>query len=100
MKRAGLLVGRERTFPDALIGEIARRERGVVCEYAKLSAPKAQEAVPYDVLIDRISHEIPMYQPYLKLAALWGTRVINNPFWRIVDDKFFNAGLAARIGVA
>lgn len=100
MKRVGLLCGRERTFPDALIAEIARRDRGVVCEYAKLSAPRAREPVPYDVLVDRISHDVPMYQPYLKLAALWGTRVVNNPFWRIVDDKFFNAGLAARIGLA
>ncbi len=100
MKRVGLLVGRERTFPDALIAEVTGRDRGVVCEYAKFSAPKAQEPVPYDVLVDRISHDIPCYQPYLKLAALWGTRVVNNPFWRIADDKFFNAGLAARLGVA
>jgi len=100
VKRIGLLVGRERTFPEALIAEVARRDRGVVCEYAKLSAPKAQEPTPYDVLVDRISHDIPCYQPYLKLAALWGARVVNNPFWRIVDDKFFNAGLASRIGVA
>ena len=100
MKRVGLLVGRERTFPDALIAEVARRGAGVVCEYAKLSAPRAQEPVPYDVLVDRISHDIPCYQPWLKLAALWGTRVVNNPFWRIVDDKFFNAGLAARLGLA
>ena len=55
---------------------------------------------PYDVLIDRISHEVTCYQPYLKLAALYGTRVINNPFWRIADDKFFNAGLASKLGVA
>jgi glutathione synthase/RimK-type ligase-like ATP-grasp enzyme len=100
MKRVGLLVGRERTFPDALIAEVARRGAGVVCEYAKLSAPRAHEPVPYDVLVDRISHDIQCYQPWLKLAALWGTRVVNNPFWRIVDDKFFNAGLAARLGAA
>jgi hypothetical protein len=94
------MVGRERTFPEALIAEVTRRDRGVWCEYAKLSAPRADEPVPYDVLVDRISHEIPCYQPYLKLAALWGTRIVNNPFWRIADDKFFNAGLAGRIGVA
>lgn len=100
MKRAGLLVGRERTFPDALIAEVARRKAGVVCEYAKLSAPRADEPVPYDVLVDRISHDVTGYQPWLKLAALSGTRVVNNPFWRIADDKFFNAGLAARLGLA
>jgi glutathione synthase/RimK-type ligase-like ATP-grasp enzyme len=96
----GLLVGRERTFPEALIAEIARRDQGVVCELAQLSAPSAQEPPPYDVLVDRISHDVVAYQPWLKLAAMWGTRVVNNPFFRIADDKFFNAGLAARLGLA
>jgi glutathione synthase/RimK-type ligase-like ATP-grasp enzyme len=31
---------------------------------------------------------------------LAGARVVNNPFWRIADDKFFNTALAARLGVA
>jgi hypothetical protein len=100
VKRVGLLVGRERSFPEALIAEIQRRDAGVLCEYARFDAPRADVAPPYDVLVDRISHEVTCYQPYLKLAALWGVRVVNNPFWRIADDKFFNAGLAARIGVA
>jgi len=98
--RVGLLVGRERTFPEALIEEVARRNAGVLCEYAEFAAPRADVAPPYDVIVDRISHEVTCYQPFLKLAALYGARVVNNPFWRIVDDKFFNAGLAARLGVA
>ena len=97
--RVGLLVGRETSFPEALIAEVARRNVGVVVEYATLDAPSAESAPPYDVLVDRISHEVTCYQPWLKLAAMCGTRVINNPFWRIADDKFFNAGLAARLGV-
>jgi hypothetical protein len=100
MKRVGLLVGRERSFPEALIAEVARRDRGVACEYATFDAPRADVAPPYDVLVDRISHEVVCYQPYLKLAALYGTHIVNNPFWRIADDKFFNAGLASRLGVA
>jgi glutathione synthase/RimK-type ligase-like ATP-grasp enzyme len=97
--RVGILVGRERSFPDALIAEVSRRGVGVTCEYATFDAPRADVAPPYDVLIDRISHEVTCYQAYLKLAALYGTRIINNPFWRIADDKFFNAGLASRLGV-
>jgi len=98
--RVGLLVGRERTFPEALIDEVSRRNAGVLCEYAEFAAPRADVAPSYDVLVDRISHEVTCYQPFLKLAALYGARVVNNPFWRIVDDKFFNAGLAARLGIA
>ena len=44
------------------------------------------------MVIDRISHEVTCYQPFLKACALHGVYVINNPFWRISDDKFFNAG--------
>jgi hypothetical protein len=98
--RVGLLVGRERSFPDALIAEVARRSADVEASYAEIDATRIDEPPPYDVLVDRISHEITCYQPVLKLAALNGTRVINNPFWRIADDKFFNAALAARLGVA
>jgi hypothetical protein len=96
----GLLVGRERSFPNALIDEVARRDTGVVASYARIDATRINAPPRYDVLVDRISHEVTCYQPVLKLAALCGTRVINNPFWRIADDKFFNTALASRLGVA
>ncbi len=98
--RIGLLVGRERSFPEALAAEVARRDPGVLLDLPKLKAPRADVRPPYDVLVDRISHEVPSYQPWLKLAALNGTRVVNDPFWRTVDDKFLDAGLAAALGVA
>src|SRR5688572_5864440 len=98
--KVGLLVGRERSFPDALISAIARRGEGVAAEYAKLDITSIDSPPPYDVLVDRISHEVTCYQPILKLCALAGARIVNNPFWRIADDKFFNTALAARLGVA
>jgi hypothetical protein len=98
--RVGLLVGRERSFPEALAAEVARRDPSVQVELAKLEAPRADVRPPYDVLVDRISHEVPSYQPWLKLAALYGTRVVNDPFWRTVDDKFLDAALAGALGVA
>ena len=79
---------------------MARRDAGVVAEYASVDVTRFDRPLPYDVLVDRISHEVTCYQPVLKQAALFGTRVINNPFWRIADDKFFNTALAARLGVA
>jgi hypothetical protein len=98
--RVGLLVGRERSFPEALAAEVTRRDPSVDVELAQLAAPRADVRPPYDVLVDRISHEVPSYQPWLKLAALYGTRVVNDPFWRTVDDKFLDAGLAGALGVA
>lgn len=100
VKRVGLIVGREWSFPPAFIDEVNRRDEGVVAEYAKLGGTRMDEPVPYDVLIDRISHEVPYYRSYLKHAALHGAHVINNPFMWTADDKFFEASLATQLGVA
>jgi hypothetical protein len=97
--RVGLLVGRERSFPDALIAEVNRRDAGVLCEYALLGGTRMDETPPYAVLVDRISHEIPYYAAFLKAAALAGATVVNNPFWRAADDKFFGAALITRLGL-
>ncbi len=98
-KKVGILVGRERSFPDALIAEVAKRDEGVVASYAELDVTRVDAPPDYDVLVDRISHDIACYQPMLKLAALAGTRMVNNPFWRIADDKAFGTALAAKLGV-
>lgn len=98
--KIGLLVGRERSFPDALIHEINRREGDITAEYVLIGAVSSADLSSYSVILDRISHEVPFYQAYLKAAVLSGTDVINNPFWRIADDKFFGTALAERIGVA
>ena len=98
--KVGLLVGRERSFPDALIAEINRRGQGVTAEYVSVGGVTMDDLLGYRVLVDRISHDVPFYQPLLKYAALQGAYVINNPFWRIADDKFFGTALAHRLGVA
>ena len=79
-RRIGLLVGRERSFPDALIAEVARRDAGVVAEYASFDLLRVDAPPEYDVLVDRISHDVPCYQPMLKVCALRGTRVFLH--WR------------------
>ena len=100
MLRIGLLVGRERSFPDALIAEINGRKKDVVAEYLQVGEVNSAEPCPYAVILDRISHEVSFYQAYLKKATLSGTNVINNPFWRLADDKFFGTALVEKMGVA
>ena len=46
-----------------------------------------------------ISQDVPYYRAMLKLAALKGVRVVNNPFWWSADDKFFNYALAHETGI-
>src|SRR5579859_7412751 len=100
MTKIGVIVGREWSFPPAFIEEVNQRQTGVTAEYAKLGGSRMDEPVPYAVLVDRISHEVPYYRSYLKVAALQGAHVINNPFMWTADDKFFEASLATRLGVA
>ena len=54
----------------------------------------------YDLILDRISQDIPFYRAILKKAVADGAIVVNNPFWWSADDKFFNNVIARRIGVA
>src|SRR5262245_58866925 len=98
--KVGLLVGRENTFPPAFLEAVNRRGAGVTAEYAGLGGTRMDEPVPYAVLIDRISHEVPYYRSYLKHAVLQGVTVVNNPFMWTADDKFFESSLAAKLGVA
>ncbi|MDX2193822.1 MAG: hypothetical protein NW201_10745 [Gemmatimonadales bacterium] len=99
-RRIGLLLGREWSWPPAFIEEVAKRDAGVIAEYAKLGAPRMDAPCPYDVLVDRISHEVPMYRSYLKQASVMGTKVVNNPFMWTADDKFFGAALVTQLGLA
>ncbi len=99
-RKIGLLLGREWSWPPAFIEEIARRDEDVVAEYVQLDAERMDEPVQYDLVIDRISHEVPFYRTWLKKAALDGTVVVNNPFMWTADDKFFGAALATKLGVA
>jgi hypothetical protein len=101
MKRVGILAGREVTFPESIIRSINENSKGdVIAEMMTVGGIRLDEPKRYDVIIDRISHEVPYYRAMLKRMALEGTYVINNPFWWSADDKFFNYSLAAKLGVA
>jgi glutathione synthase/RimK-type ligase-like ATP-grasp enzyme len=101
MKKIGIIFGMENTFPPAVVEKInAMQVGGVEAEFVKIGGIRMDEPKRYQVIIDRISQDIPFYRAYLKNAALHGTYVINNPFWWTADDKFFNYALAAKLGVA
>ena len=101
-KRIGVLHGMETTFPEALVHRLNQRygAEGIVAEPVQIGAVRHDQSCPWDVILDRISHEVPFYRSYLKLAALGGTRVVNNPFWWSADDKFIDNAIATAVGVA
>jgi hypothetical protein len=99
-KRVGILVGREWSFPPAFIDEVHRRNAGVTAEFVSIGGVSMDQPCPYDVIVDRISQEVPFYRTYLKQCVLEGVAVINNPFMWTADDKFFGAALITKLGVA
>lgn len=101
MKKIGILHGKERSFPHALIERInAMNDSGITAEPVNINKVAQGEPTPYAVILDRISQDVPFYRAYLKNAALNGTAVVNNPFWWSADEKFFNNCLATKLGVA
>jgi glutathione synthase/RimK-type ligase-like ATP-grasp enzyme len=100
MKRIGILYGQERSFPGALVERINREGRDVVAEPVVVGGIGLDSPRRYDLILDRISQDIPFYRAILKKAVVDGTIVVNNPFWWSADDKFFNNVVARRVGVA
>ena len=101
MKKIGILFGQETTFPPAFVERVnSKNEKGITAEYVKIDKVVQGEANSYDVIIDRISQDVPFYRAMLKNAAMTGTAVINNPFWWSADDKFFNNALMTKLDVA
>lgn len=95
----GLLVGMEDDMPPAFL-ERVNKNPGYHADFVKLGGIPEKQTRSYDVIVDRISHEVPFYRFFLKTAQLAGTYVINDPQWWAADDKFFGYSLAAKLGVA
>src|SRR5580658_11216325 len=67
MARIGILYGMEESFPPALVDRINTiGGPGVRAEHLKVDGVRMAEPSGYDVIIDRISHDIPFYRSFLK----------------------------------
>jgi hypothetical protein len=98
MYRIGIMRGREESFPEAVMAYI-NSKKGFKCEWVQVGGTSMGEENPFNVIMDRISHEVPYYQVYLKQASMRGTYIVNNPFWMNADDKFFGYSLAQSMGI-
>jgi len=97
----GIIRGTETTFPDGLVHHINTEygDKGIRAAFIELDAVRMDGYMEYDVILDRISHEVPFLRSFLKWAALRGAYVVNNPFWWSADDKFIDNVIAAGAGV-
>lgn len=99
MAEIGLLVGRDRTFSDAILARVNARPEPVTAEYITVGGVRMAAPPGYAVILDRIAHKVPFYLSYLKNAAACGTVVVNDPFWQLNDDHFLAVAMAKRLDV-
>lgn len=98
-KRVGLIVGREKDWPDAFIAEMEKRDEGITAEFVTIGGTFMDDVCPYPVIIDRMSQVIPYYRAYVKYAAMHGSYIINDPFVWSADSRFFGTAIVNRLGL-
>lgn len=98
VKLVGFIIGREREMPDEVM-RLINDSGGARAEMVKLGGTFLDDVIDYDVIIDRMSHEIPYYRTYVKFAAVNGCYVINDPFVWANDTKFLAAAVLRKLGV-
>lgn len=99
MKKIGVFCGADISFPNSIIDYINSKSSNVVAELVKIGAYRIDENLEYDLIFDRVSHDVPMYQSILKSLAIRKKIVINNPFMRCLEDYFFQLSVANEIGL-
>ncbi len=100
MQKIGLLFGTEHMFPEALITRINNLGNDkVIAEKINTGALLTNDSNDYRVIFDLVSHEVPLYASYLKLAVMNGVDVVNNPFIISPFEQFFNVALCNRIKI-
>jgi len=68
MKKIGVLHGKERSFPEALVARInSKRIDGIIAEPVRIDKVMQGEPSGYTVIFDRISQDVPFYRAYLKM---------------------------------
>ena len=99
--RIGLIVGREWSFPPAFIDAVKQRGGGVVAEYCSLDAtPHGAAGAVHADHRPHLARGRASIAPTSSTRPSRATTVVNNPFMWSADDKFIDATLAVRHGVA
>jgi len=71
MKKIGILFGQETTFPPAFVERVnKKKEEGITAEFVKINKVIQGEPCGYDVIVDRISQDVPFYRRFLKNDVL------------------------------
>ena len=100
MKKIGILYGNESDFPQLLFNKIIQlNHKEIKAEFVIIDKVLSEESAGYDIILDRISNRVPFYREYLKLSAIKGSTIINNPFALEALNKFTSLALAKKEGL-
>lgn len=97
MKKIGVFCGMENNFPNQLIAYINQKRKDIQAEILKIGYVTIEDTFNYDVILDRVSYQVPMYQSILKQCAIQGITVVNNPFINCLEDLYFQFAIAKKL---
>lgn len=100
MKKIGILFGNEKSFPFDYLEKInSAKNKKIHAELIKIGNISIEELVDFDLIIDRVSNEVPYYRSYLKLAQFSNVKIVNSPNILDNDDKFYYFFRAKKLGL-
>lgn len=95
--RIGQLSGMEESYPRALAEVL--EARGATMVPISLGGWRHDELPELDLVLDRISHEIPFFRSWLRCLCAAGIAVVNDPEVAASDDRILDAAVAERLGL-
>ncbi len=93
--KVGILEARDDLFIQDLVSQLVGEE----VEYLSFGEDISQLANRYQVVVDRLSYRFPYLREALKIMAMKGTYVINNPFAANESNKFLDYEVCKRLGI-
>lgn len=93
--KIGILEDRDDPFIQDLISQLV----GGDAEFLSFNEDLSQLAHEYPVVVDRLSYRFPYMREALKIMAMKGTYIINNPFTASESNKFLDYEICQRIGM-
>lgn len=93
--KVGILEARDDLFIQDIISQLVEEE----VEFLSFNEDLSQLAYRYQVVVDRLSYRFPYLREALKIMAMKGTYVINNPFAANESNKFLDYEVCRRIGI-
>ncbi|MFN3781762.1 MAG: hypothetical protein ACK4SO_06270, partial [Candidatus Kapaibacteriota bacterium] len=69
MKKIGIFCGADALFPYSIIEYINSKTKNVQAELVKIGTFRIVDNLKYDLIFDRVSHSVPMYQAILKAVT-------------------------------